>query len=295
MHEHLISAHRVKSEVFCRWVGCSVGLPGAPPFEYDSSVERHTRHHSRYRPYKCSACNEEFAARSVRNEHFTNIHIRKESFPCDLCSHQCTGSYNLQRHKYDKHHPARLRSRASRQALIKERRSMEEKIYPPPLENFPGQEEKGSTHHWLPDVFSQSRPATLFEDTGQTSILLGPPMPGSAARLSESYTNLLELLFEDGDLLVRIYQRSHDARSRILCRTVRPLRLQQECNLPLVSLLLERSGPFLKLHDTSTKKQNSLLWACLKFGSYESTFVDHCSLYPWVVALRAAGTAESSP
>ena len=142
------------------------------------------------------------------------------------------------------------------------------------------EEEKGSTHHWLPDVFSQSRPATLLENTEQTSVLLAPHMPGSAARLSESYTNLLELPFEDGDLLVRIYQHSHDARSRILCRIVRPPRLQKDCDLPLVSLLLERSGPFLKLLHVDANGVNPKLWACLKFPTYEGTFIDHCSICP---------------
>ena len=103
MHEHLKLAHGVKSEFFCRWVGCSVALPGKSPHKFASSVERHTWGHSGYRPYKCSACNEGFAAASVRDEHFTNIHLRKKVFSCDMCSHQCTSSTNLKRHKDDKH------------------------------------------------------------------------------------------------------------------------------------------------------------------------------------------------
>ena len=163
-------------------------------------------------------------------------------------------------------------------------------------ENFPGQEEKGCTLHWLPHVFNQSRPATLLEDTGQTSILLGLNMAGSLARLTEDgYKKLIELPFEDGDLLVNIYHRSHDSRSRILCRKVRPSRSQKECTLPLVSLLVERSGPFLKLFEVDASEVNPKLWACLKFSDIEGTFIGHCSLYPWVVALRAAGTAQSSP
>ena len=103
MHEHLKLAHCVKSEVFCRWVGCSVGVLEASPHRFASSVERHTWGHSGYRPYKCPACNEGFAAASVRDEHFTNIHLRKKVFSCDMCSHQCTSSTNLKRHKDDKH------------------------------------------------------------------------------------------------------------------------------------------------------------------------------------------------
>ncbi|CAD6584478.1 MAG: hypothetical protein ASARMPREDX12_001666 [Alectoria sarmentosa] len=103
MHEHLKSAHCVKNEVFCRWVGCSVGVQEVSPHRFASSVERHTWGHSGYRPYKCSTCNEGFAAASVRDEHFTNIHLRKKVFSCDVCSHQCTSSTNLKRHKDDKH------------------------------------------------------------------------------------------------------------------------------------------------------------------------------------------------
>lgn len=108
MHEHLKSAHGVKSEVFCRWVGCSVGVLKASPHRFASSVERHTWGHSGYRPYKCSACNEGFAAASVRDEHYTNIHLRKKVFACDMCSHQCTSATNLKRHKDDKHSAERF-------------------------------------------------------------------------------------------------------------------------------------------------------------------------------------------
>ena len=151
-----------------------------------------------------------------------------------------------------------------------------------PDETSPGEEEKISTHHWLPDVYNQPRPATLLEDTGHTgqeAFLFGPDMPGSPALLDESYTKLIEVPFE-GDLLVTIYHRSHDGRSRILCRIVRPPHLQKVCDLPLVSLLIERNGPFLKLLHVDASEAKPKLWACLKFPDYEGTFVDHCSLYP---------------
>lgn len=108
MHEHLKTAHGVKNEVFCRWVGCAVGVLGAHAHRFASSVERHTWGHSGYRPYKCSACNEGFAAASVRDEHYTNIHLRKKVYSCDMCSHQCTSATNLKRHKDDKHSTERF-------------------------------------------------------------------------------------------------------------------------------------------------------------------------------------------
>ena len=108
MHEHLKSAHGVKNEVFCRWVGCCVGVLTASPHRFANSVERHTWGHSGYRPYKCPACNEGFAAASVRDEHYTNIHERKKVFACDMCSHQCTSATNLKRHKDDKHSAERF-------------------------------------------------------------------------------------------------------------------------------------------------------------------------------------------
>ena len=103
MHEHLKSIHGIKSEVFCRWAGCSVGVLKPSPHKFASSVERHTWGHSGYRPYKCSACNEGFAAASVREEHYKNIHERRKVYACDVCSHHCTSATNLKRHKDDKH------------------------------------------------------------------------------------------------------------------------------------------------------------------------------------------------
>lgn len=76
--------------------------------------------------------------------------------------------------------------------------------------------------------------------------------------------------FEDGDLLVRLYHRSEDNKSRILLRTMRPARVKKDCCLPLTSLKVERSGPCLKCTRVDSYGQSLELWACLKFSSYES-------------------------
>lgn len=136
--------------------------------------------------------------------------------------------------------------------------------------------------HWLPEVFNLSQPSTKIRDTGQTSVFLASPMPGSSTRLEErGYVNLLEIPFENGDLLMRLYQRSHDCRSRFLCRTVRPARSRKDVVLPLVSLIVERSGPFLKFLDIG--EGHPQLWALLKFPSYEFLVLLFCSF----IALRS--------
>ncbi|CAD6593939.1 MAG: hypothetical protein ASARMPRED_008234 [Alectoria sarmentosa] len=160
---------------------------------------------------------------------------------------------------------------------------------PPPAPDIPGSPTTSNTFstqsssldsvlssHWLPVVFDQHGPSTLLEDTGQSSVFLAQPMPGSSARLEEKgYVRLLELPFENGDLVVRLYQRSHDGRSRFLCRTIRPARSRKDVVLPLVSLKVSRSGPFLKFYDVG--EGNSKLWACLKFSSYERMVLFFCS------------------
>lgn len=108
MHEHLREAHNTKSDVFCRWIGCSVNALGSHPHRYANSVQRHTWGHSGYRPYKCPACAEGFAAANIRDEHFSNIHLKEKTFRCDVCNHQCTSATNLKRHKDDKHRAERF-------------------------------------------------------------------------------------------------------------------------------------------------------------------------------------------
>ena len=103
LHDHLKSAHNIKSEVFCRWLGCPVRN-----HRYANSVQRHAWGHSGYRPYKCPECSEGFAAAAVRDEHIANIHMKKKIFACDLCSHQCTSATNLKRHKDEKHRSERF-------------------------------------------------------------------------------------------------------------------------------------------------------------------------------------------
>ena len=82
-----------------------------------------------------------------------------------------------------------------------------------------------------------------------------------------SFSMLISRPFENGDLLVRLYQRSDDGRSRFLCRTLRPARRRKDVVLPLVSLTVSRSGPFLKFEDIIDGYPE--LWACLKFPSFE--------------------------
>jgi hypothetical protein len=108
LHEHLQTAHGVKSEVFCRWLGCRVGIFGASPHRYANSVQRHIWGHSGYRPYKCPTCFEGFAAAKVLEEHFTNFHLGRKAFACDICTHQCTSAANLKRHTDEKHRAERF-------------------------------------------------------------------------------------------------------------------------------------------------------------------------------------------
>jgi hypothetical protein len=108
MHEHLKTAHGVKSELFCRWIGCRCGVLGPTPHKYANSVERHSWGHSGYRPYRCPTCSEGFAAANVRDEHFANFHLKRKMFSCDICTHECTSARNLKRHKDDTHQTERF-------------------------------------------------------------------------------------------------------------------------------------------------------------------------------------------
>ena len=140
--------------------------------------------------------------------------------------------------------------------------------------------------HWLWDVFKQSQPSTLLEDNGQTSTLLGPHKPGAMGLLNGSYNITVELPFETENLTVYLCAGSWKAQSKILCRMENPVQTQRRiCELPVVLLLVERKGCFVNLFRLKASKGHRDLWACLKFATYESTFIHHCSLGPWVVAL----------
>jgi len=108
LHNHLREAHNTRSDVFCRWIGCPVSAFSDNPHRYANSVQRHTWGHSGYRPYKCLACGEGFAAANVRDEHFSNIHLKKKLFCCDVCGHQCTSATNLKRHNDERHRAERF-------------------------------------------------------------------------------------------------------------------------------------------------------------------------------------------
>ena len=67
---------------------------------------------------------------------------------------------------------------------------------------FPDQQEKSSSSHWCRDVFQQSRPSTPLGSTVQPSVSLGEHEPGTMARLNEEYVSLIELSFDNGDIIV---------------------------------------------------------------------------------------------
>lgn len=108
------------------------------------------------------------------------------------------------------------------------------------------------------------------------SVCLAQSMPASVARLDAGYVSLIEFVCETGDLIVGLYYRSHDCKSRMLCRTIRPAHLKRESCEPLISLVISRSGPFLKLFAIYFEPPK--LWACLRFSDYEGTSMK--LLYP---------------
>ena len=136
------------------------------------------------------------------------------------------------------------------------------------------QQEAGSSNHWLSKVFNQSRPSTLLENPGESSVLFGENVPIHMAKPeARGYLSVADFTFEDSDLLVGLYQRSESGRSGFLCRTAHLGKLSWE---HLVSLVIERSGPFLKLiyRDREVERTGTrTLWAGLKFPDYESMFM----------------------
>ena len=135
----------------------------------------------------------------------------------------------------------------------------------------PGDEQLPSSN-WLRDVFDQSRPATLLAITSEPSVCLGEHEPGILATLDEAYVSLIEFSFESGDLIVRFLSRPKTGESMVHCRTIGPAGSRKDCAKQLTSLIVSRSGPFLKVLRFA-QPNRSELWACLKFSSYESTFM----------------------
>ena len=130
--------------------------------------------------------------------------------------------------------------------------------------------------HWLFSVFNSSVfNSSAFNQsltTGQPSVCFGARMPGCMASLDEHrYISLIELIFESGDLVVRLYYRPEDGKSRFFCRTIPSAHLEQDTDLPLTSLIVSTRGLFIKFYDTG--QEPATLWACLKFPTHEGIFI----------------------
>ena len=124
-----------------------------------------------------------------------------------------------------------------------------------------------TSEHWLHRVFNQSLPTTTFDYTHQPSACFGQHLPDVMARMDETYANLIELPFENDDLIVRLYWRPEDGNSKFFCRTILPGDSSRDCCVWLGSLNVMRSfGPFLRFF---LRDSVSPLWAELKFPNYE--------------------------
>ena len=134
--------------------------------------------------------------------------------------------------------------------------------------NYIRESEDIDDSHWLPIVFNQSRTRTPLEDADRPSNSISECQPEIMIRLSEyGYVSLVELLFDDGDFIVQLYQRDEDCRSIFLCHTIRPARPREYSGEPLVALTVARSGPFLNFW--SVIEGLPRVWASLKFLDYE--------------------------
>ena len=149
----------------------------------------------------------------------------------------------------------------------------DEQIRPSLLGAVPGRQGKVSSNYWLPEMFNQSLLSTPLEKTDEPSVALGEHSPGTMTSLDEAFVSLIELPFDDGDLIVRLCYRREDGRSRFVCRTIRPAHSRNDCSIRLVSLDVSRSGPFLEFYRIDQPKKASELWARLKFSDYESTYI----------------------
>ena len=154
----------------------------------------------------------------------------------------------------------------------------EGEIRPPQVEAFPDQQGTGSSIHWLVGIFNQSQPLTALKSTAQASVSLGENTPGTIARLEETYVNLTELPFDNGDFVVRLYYRAIDGRSRFFCRPLQPASSRKDSSQPLALLNVSRGGPFLHFYRLGRPKKDSELWASLKFLHYESKFMSLLSI-----------------
>lgn len=163
-------------------------------------------------------------------------------------------------------------------ALFEKMRPADEQIQPPQSGAIAGQQSNISSNYLFPDTFNNGLLSTPLESTDQPSVCRGKHSPENMTSLDEVYVSLIELPFENGDLLVRLCYRREDGRSRLVCRTVRPPRSRRDCSRCLVSLDVSRSGPFLELYRIDQPQKGSELWARLKFSDYESMYMILLSL-----------------
>ena len=144
-----------------------------------------------------------------------------------------------------------------------------------PHENPRDEQKAYSSDHWLPKVFSQSRPSTSFEYSAQSTKLFIENVPTDVAKPeARGYLCMAEFIFEDVDMLVGLYQRPESGKSGILCCTATPAGSKTESWEHLESLSISRSGPFLKIGTVDPQSEEEFrLWACIKFSDYEGMFI----------------------
>lgn len=63
-------------------------------FATDSSLKRHSRGHSKEKPYECKECGQKYADNKRLNDHYLE-HKSIKPFKCDFCPYACRRRDNL--------------------------------------------------------------------------------------------------------------------------------------------------------------------------------------------------------
>ncbi|KAF2644655.1 hypothetical protein P280DRAFT_514124 [Massarina eburnea CBS 473.64] len=137
----------------------------------------------------------------------------------------------------------------------------------------------GPVAHWAMRIFDGRYSSTPFQVLGQPTKCLGRDEPKAIELLdNDGFENVLELPFESNSVIVRLYWRAEDSRSRILFLTQNANGRKMRHCFPLTGLKFLRTGSCLQLCRVNRQDGQLDLWANLRFTLYERMVLLYCTM-----------------
>ncbi|KAI9803010.1 MAG: hypothetical protein M1825_002243 [Sarcosagium campestre] len=148
----------------------------------------------------------------------------------------------------------------------------------PSATTFSSTSSNNTNSHWALKVFDGSQSITPFSTRGIASSCTAPDTGENGQIIPYGHNKVVDMEFDGGAVAVHVYYNPLEHRARILCLSNRKRAVYQARSWSELSLLhISRAECCLHLSHARRTSRTRVLWATLRFSSYERLVLFFCT------------------